>query len=72
MINLLVDGGEISYNAKGNILSVCTEELCAIDYLRDKLAEQMEIGKETANKMIMESLIESAKVGGNDRKVNME
>lgn len=63
MLNLLVDGGEVSFNARGIGMLVCTEELCAIDYLRDKLAEQMEISKETANKMIMESLQKTVKAG---------
>lgn len=63
MFNLLVDSGEVSFNARGICMLVCAEELLAIDYLRDKLAEQMKIGKETANKMIMEGLTATVNIG---------
>lgn len=56
MIGITVTGVKVDSFAKGTLVMVCAEELTAIDTLRDNLAEHMEISREEATKMIIESL----------------
>lgn len=56
MIAFLVKGSKVDSGAYGSRLEVCTEELTAIDTLRDDLAEHMVISREEATKIAIESL----------------
>lgn len=58
MISLTVDKNKISFKGKGNDMLVYTEELLAINFLRDELAKQLNTTVEIANRMIIEALLE--------------
>ena len=58
MISLSIDNNEVTFDGKGNTVLVCVEELLAINYLRDKLAEQLNMTMENVNEMIIETLHE--------------
>lgn len=59
MVQITVKGPEVDSIAHGTRINVCTEELTAIDVLRDNLSKHMEISREEATKMVVESLAES-------------
>lgn len=56
MVSLEVNGYKISCKVQGKVIEVCAEELTAIDELRDRLSEQMEITRERATGLVIESL----------------
>lgn len=58
MISLTVDNNEISIKGEGNSVLVYTEELLAIGFIRNILAEQFNMTTETANEMIIAALHE--------------
>lgn len=59
MISFSIDNNEVIFDGKGNTVLVCVEELLAINYLRDKLAEQLNMTRENVNEMIIATLHET-------------